>query len=85
MPNDIQGGQKTPTGPLPAAAAAAPTAHQSFMTVAGQAVLVVVLAEVAGMGETEFKVCGAIIAGLWLAFLINNSAAVFGVLTVKRK
>lgn len=88
MPNDIQGGAFTPQSPPAASAASAKqtatTPHQSFMTVLGQAIAVVIIAELAGLGEIQFQIGAALIAGLWIAFLINNAPAVFGALTVKR-
>lgn len=90
MPNDIQGGIRDLTGSPAATAggtatgAGAASPHQSFMTVAGQAIGVVLLAELAGAGPVAGRIVGVLILGLWLAFLVNNSDKLFGALQVTR-
>lgn len=93
MANDVQGGSTADRGapPSPAKAAAAvvakntaTTPHQSFMTVLGQVAGVTLLVEFAGYSPAAGRVVAVMIVGLWLAFLVNNSAALFGALTVKR-
>lgn len=81
MPNDIQGGSTADKG---APKRPASTPHQSFMTVVGQAVGVTLLVEVGGYSPTAGRIVAVLIVGLWLAFLVNNSDALFGALIVKR-